>query len=91
MGRGRRMNAPKKIFVPYAYAHAWAMTTKAEGDVKYVRADLVNELAKALFIALNVFRVYQAHHEAKGDEKKAEANKGYAEQMEAALAKLEEE
>jgi CCR4-NOT transcriptional regulation complex NOT5 subunit len=60
-----------------------------DGEVKYVRADLIDGVANAVETAREVFRVYQAHHEHKGDEKKAERNKFYAEQMEAALKNLE--
>jgi hypothetical protein len=84
------MNAPKKIW--------WTPDEELAGvgkhgddDVPYVRADLVDGLANAVEAAREVFRVYQTHHENKGDEKKAERNKFYAEQMEAALKSLEEE
>ena len=82
------MNAPKKIWVDEPDVFIKSVT---HDDVLYIREDIVYELAEALSTAKYIFRVYQAHHEAKGDEKKAEANKGYAEQMEAALKLLEEE
>jgi hypothetical protein len=83
------MNAPKKIWVDELFeAHEEPILSN---DIPYIRADLVDGLVEALNTAKDVFRVYQAHHEAKGDEKKAERNRFYAEQMEAALAKLEGE
>jgi hypothetical protein len=45
------------------------------------------ELYEALEKAAEVFRSYQSHHEANRHTDKAERNKFYAEQMEAALAK----
>jgi len=45
------------------------------------------KLYEALEKAAEVFRAYQSHHEANRHTDKAERNKFYAEQMEAALAK----
>lgn len=61
-----------------------------ECDTKYIRADIVEEMQKKLEIALHVFRTYQAHHEYRDAFDKADRNKGYADQMEAALSLLEE-
>lgn len=83
------MNAPKNYWVNVS--REGSVERSSEYETLYIRADLVDGLVEALSTANDVFRVYQAHHEAKGDMTKAEANKGYAEQMEAALAKLEEE
>lgn len=66
----------------------WCEDKIHKDDIQYIRADIVDELAKALFIAANVFRTYQAHHEAKGDNEKAERNKSYAEGIEAAMKHL---
>jgi hypothetical protein len=89
------MNAPKKIWKEHSHkVHAkntdFVIETQKFEPTQYIRADLVDGLVEALNTAKDVFRVYQAHHEAKGDEKKSERNRFYAEQMEAALAKLEE-
>lgn len=62
-----------------------------ECDTKYIRTDVIDELVKKLEIALQVFRTYQAYHEYRDAFDKADRNKGYAEQMEAALELLEEE
>jgi len=45
------------------------------------------DLYEALKKAAEVFRAYQSHHEANRHTDKAERNKFYAEQIEAALAK----
>jgi hypothetical protein len=83
------MNAPKKIWV-WGYAADQMVNDNPDStDIPYIRADLVDGLVKAVETAREVFQVYQAHHEYKGDEKKAERNKFYAEQMEAALKALE--
>jgi hypothetical protein len=81
---------PKKIWVGCNF-DVRTLQVFASSDTKYIRSDLVDGLAKAVETAREVFQVYQAHHEYKGDEKKAERNKFYAEQMEAALKALEEE
>jgi len=92
------MNAPKRIYVdvtPDEFYHTWdtEKSQTRDDDVPYIRADIVEEMRQKLHIAAQVFRAYQAHHEYKegGANDKSERNKGYAEQMEAALAKLEEE
>ena len=59
-------------------------------DIPYIRADIVEEMRDKLITASQVFRAYQAHHEAKGDMDKAERNKEYAWQMEVTLQMLEE-
>ena len=83
--------APKKIWVWDYAADQMVNENPDSTDVPYIRADLVDGLTNAVEEAREVFRVYQAHHENKGDEKKAERNKFYADQMEAALKALEEE
>jgi len=90
------MNAPKKIWVyPYNMESSdndWvSIEPVLDGDVPYIRADLVDGLMDELKKAAYVFRVYQAHHEAKGDMTKAEANGAYAKAIEDALKAMEEE
>ena len=85
------MNAPKKIWV-WDYAACQMVNNKPDStDVEYIRSDIVDELAKKLEIAAQVFRNYQAYHEYRDAFDKADRNKGYAEQMEEALKLLEEE
>lgn len=85
------MESPKKIWVDDKWeAHPRGPLIATDYVTPYIRADLVNGLVKAVETAREVFQVYQAHHENKGDEKKAERNKFYADQMEAALKDLEE-
>lgn len=86
------MNAPKKIWLS-RYMDWDDVEKQTESDIPYIRADIVEEMRQKLHIAAQVFRAYQAHHEYKegGANDKSERNKGYAEQMEAALANLEEE
>ena len=84
------MKAPKVLW--YDDQECAAGPVKFNSDeIKYVRADIVEEMRQKLHIAAQVFRAYQAHHEYKGDGDKAERNKGYADQMESALKLLEEE
>ena len=84
------MKAPKVLW--YDDQECAAGPVKFNSDeTKYVRADIVEEMRQKLHIAAQVFRAYQAHHEYKGDGDKAERNKGYADQMEAAIKLLEEE
>ena len=84
------MKAPKILW--YDDQECAAGPVKFNSDeTKYVRADITEKLIEALIVALQAFRAYQAHHEYKGDMDKADRNKGYAEQMEAALKLLEEE
>jgi hypothetical protein len=87
------MSALKKIWVEHEEGcQPTVMSNEHQGTgTQYIRADLVEDMRVSLSVASDVFRVYQAHHEYKGDEKKAERNKFYAEQMEAALKALEEE
>ena len=72
-----------------------AVNTLAEDIEKYLaeprKLMTEEEMRQKLHIAAQVFRAYQAHHEYKGDGDKAERNKGYADQMEAAIKLLEEE
>jgi hypothetical protein len=82
--------APKKIWMEPESAKAWAMEDNIFTE-PYIRADIVDELAKKLEIALHVFRTYQAYHEYRDAFDKADRNKGYADQMESALKLLEEE
>lgn len=83
------MNAPKILW--YDDQECAAGPVKFNSDeIKYVRADIAEEMRAKLEIAAKVFRAYQAHHEAKGHPDKAERNKGYAEQMDAALELLED-
>jgi hypothetical protein len=84
------MNAPKKIWYDDQECSAGPVQFNSD-EMKYVRADLVDGLVEALEVAAYVFRVYQAHHEYKTHNEKAERNKSYAEQMEAALKAVEEE
>lgn len=84
------MKAPKILW--YCDQECSAGPVKFNSDeTKYVKADIVDELAKALFIALNAFRTYQAYHEYRDAFDKADRNKGYADQMEEALRLLGEE
>ena len=84
------MKAPKILW--YDDQECAAGPVKFNSDeIKYVRADIVEEMRAKLEIAAKAFRAYQAHHEYKGDMDKADRNKGYAEQMETALKLLEEE
>ena len=86
------MKAPKVLW--YDDQECAAGPVKFNSDeIKYVRADIVEEMRQKLHIASQVFRAYQAHHEYKegGVNAKSERNGGYAEQMEAALKLLEEE
>ena len=85
--------APKKIWVDPFFANRFftSQEVRIGNPEQYIRADLVEDMRVSLSVASDVFRAYQAHHEYKGDEKKAERNKFYAEQMEAALAALKEE
>jgi hypothetical protein len=89
MGMGGFMSeAPTRFWIdPKREGGPWP----SNDSVEYVRADIVEEMRQKLNIAAQVFRVYQAHHEAKGDEKKADRNRFYAEQMEAALKLLEDQ
>lgn len=82
---------PKMIWIGNIKPVVYAEHIKGTQDTPYIRADIVHELAKSLFIARNAFRSYQAHHEHKGDMDKAERNKGYAEQMEASLKLLDQD
>ena len=70
---------------------SWNKEETRNHDQEYVRGDIVDELIKKLEIAAQVFRTYQAYHEYRDAFDKADRNKGYAEQMEAALKRLEEE
>ena len=84
------MKAPKVLW--YDDQECAAGPVKFNSDeIKYVRADIVDAMRQKLHIASQAFRAYQAHHEYKGDGDKAERNKGYADQMEAAIKLLEEE
>jgi hypothetical protein len=84
------MKAPKKVWL--SKHMDWDDVEKqSEEDIAYVREDVVLGLVKALEVAAYVFRVYEAHHEYKKHQEKAERNKSYAEQMESALKALEEE
>lgn len=85
--------APKKIWITEDQFW-WDSIVPGEPTdalTEYVRADIVEELVKKLEIALNVFRTYQAYHEYRDAFDKADRNKGYADQMEAALKLLKEE
>jgi hypothetical protein len=82
------MEAPKKIWL--SKHMDWDDVEKqSEEDIAYFCEDVVLGLVEALEVAAYVFRVYQAHHEYKTHNEKAERNKSYAEQMEAALKALE--
>ena len=85
--------APKKIWAEQEFRD-WAVDPLdyASGTelTQYIRADIVEEMRDKLITASQVFRAYQAHHEAKGDMGKAERNKEYAWQMEVTLQMLEE-
>ena len=93
--------APKKVWMRVNMAPKRLMEEKLfDDDVQYIRADIVEEMREALKTAAQVFRKYQDHHIAAqlygpnpdGERcKKAERNREYAEQMEAALKLLEEE
>lgn len=89
------MIAPKKIWLtpPEATFVGWTTIEKHARpcDTPYIRADIVEEMRKELSMALNVFRSYQKYHQAKGSDDKAFANKSYADSIEAALKRLEEE
>lgn len=86
--------APKKIWLEtedYSESMLWFLKMKTNGATPYIRADIVEEMRDKLIKASQVFRAYQAHHEAKGDIDKAERNKEYAWQMEMTLQMLERE
>jgi hypothetical protein len=80
--------APKKIWM--VEETCWSDHEQPCGEIPYIREDVVLGLANAVEAAREVFRVYQTHHENTGDEKKAERNKFYADQMEAALKALDD-
>lgn len=80
--------APKKIWI-LPNGRPTDMPIPSHGPC-YIRADIVEEMRDKLITASQVFRAYQAHHEAKGDMDKAERNKEYAWQMEVTLQMLEE-
>ena len=84
------MKAPKILWYDDQDCSAGPVKFNSD-ETKYVRADIVEEMRQKLHIASQVFRAYQAHHEYNCDMDKAERNKGYAEQMEAAIKLLEEE
>ena len=73
------------ITTPVAYIEEYDWPENHVANAHLIAA--APELYEALEKSAEVFRVYQAHHEYKGDEKKAERNKVYAEQMEAVLNK----
>ena len=83
--------APKILWVEYEEG-CWptVMEKEYEAGTQYIRADIVEEMQKKLEIALHAFRTYQAYHEYRDAFEKANRNKGYAEQMEAALKQLGE-
>ena len=52
------MDAPKKIWVPYTYAKAWAAEKPLKADdIPYIRADLVDGLVEALEAMCEEFRL----------------------------------
>ena len=83
------IEAAKKIYVYPEFTHK--VTKAHDSDIEYIRADIVEEMRKKLEIALQVFRNYQAYHEYRDAFDKADRNKGYADQMEAALKLLEDQ
>lgn len=81
--------APKKIWVDPE--GTMSLVKIVHDDTQYIRSDIADELVKALEIAAQVFRTYEAYHEYRDAFDKADRNRGYAEQMEAAIKLMEEE
>ena len=87
--------APKKIWldeIVVAGRSSFILLRDEEfASQGYIRADIVEEMREALSLVASTFRFYEGHHEANGAQTKAQMNRELADQMEAALDRLEEE